>query len=438
MMKTGQRSGTPKVLFLSGLQIYPAHSGGYLRSFALANALKHHGLQVFVYSLVGRKKDYLTLRRSSIQTWPEGVEEYVDRRVLGFLAAYASYALALPPVWLTAYLQAAASSPREILLPALLREKLAWCDVVLADFPFVHPIFGAPSAGGRLRVLSTHNVEHRLHDQSGWHRRRIRARVRDIELTAAEACDILVSCCTDDADFFGANARVRQSVMVPNGIDVRRFQGIEVHRPRIRRELGIADNVKLFLFTASRWGPNREAFDYLVEFARTYRRLLLEQRIHILVVGGVAAKQIQMPGFTATGKVELAEPYFAAADAALNPLLSGAGTNLKTSEFIAMRLPIVTTRFGARGFVLENGKTGFLFEKDALAPVLSMVRRLFDEAPARLRQMAEEAYAQNESAIDMDTCARPLVHAIADARERLRDSANEPSSTFVDSVLARL
>ena len=40
-------------------------------------------------------------------------------------------------------------------------------------------------------------------------------------------------------------------------------------------------------------------------------------------------------------------------------------------------------------FRLENGKTAFLFEKDALAPVLTNVRRLFDEDAGRLRRMAD-------------------------------------------------
>ncbi len=417
-MTNDQSARGPKVLFLSALQIYPAYSGGHFRSYGLANALRHHGLDVFVYSLAGRKKDYLRFRRPSVQRWPEGIEEYVDRGALGFLIQYASYALALPPVWRTAFLRTAASSPREMLLPAFLREKLAWCDVIVADFPFVHPIFNAPSAKGRLRVLSTHNVEHRLHDRRVWHKRRIQATVRDIELAAAEACDVLVSCCTDDAEFFAANARVRRSVVVPNGVDVRRFGGIEAHRSRVRHELGVADDVKVFLFTASRGAANREAFEYLVGFARNHGRFLDEQKIHILVVGGVTADQVRLPGFTATGRVAVVEPYFAAADAGLNALWSGAGTNLKTCEFIAVRLPLVTTRFGARGYLLEDGTSAFLFEKGGLAPVLSLVRRLFDTDPSRLRRMADEGYRQNEGAIDMDACARPLVDALSGARER--------------------
>jgi glycosyltransferase involved in cell wall biosynthesis len=182
----------------------------------------------------------------------------------------------------------------------------------------------------------------------------------------------------------------------------------------------------LLLFTGSKWGPNREAFEYVRGFAKIHARLLAEQRMHILVVGNVASEPIHLQGFTATGRVDRMEPYFAAADAALNPILSGGGTNIKMGEFIAVRLPIVSTAFGTRGFRLEDGKTAFLFETGGLAPVLSMARRLFDEDPARLRQMAEDAYAENESAIDMDACAQRLVAAMGEAREQSRDVGHAP------------
>jgi glycosyltransferase involved in cell wall biosynthesis len=398
-----------RLLFLSSLQIHPTLSGGQLRSFALASALQRHGVEVFVYSLVGRKHDYLERRPSALQTWPGGIREYVDRGPLGFLAQYASYALGLPPLWLTAYLRAACCSRGERLLTPLLRARLAWSDVVLADFPFLHPVFEAPSAKGSLRVLSTHNLEHRLCPD--W----LGPAVRRIETRAAATSHIVVSCCSGDRDYFESHAPVRRSVVVPNGTDLRRFQGLAApQRSAARRALGIADDVLLLLFTGSKYGPNREAFEYLASFAASERRLLEERRVHLLVVGGVA-QPARLPGLTVTGKVDVVEPYFAAADIALNPIETGAGTNVKVAEFLAARLPIVSTAFGARGFALEHGKTAFLFERAGLGAMLSQVRGLSDAEPERLRQMADLAYAANEGAIDMDAAVRPLVAAMHQA-----------------------
>jgi glycosyltransferase involved in cell wall biosynthesis len=410
-----------KVLLLSGLQLYPTLSGGTLRSHSLALALKRHGYDVFVHSLTGRKPDYRARQPSAVQRWPGGVDEYVDRSLPSVGRWLASYVLGLPPLWLTARLATGVRSPGELLLPRLLRRKLAWCDVVVADFPFVYPILLARSARGRLRIVNTHNIEHHLYDDpTRWRDRRIRAAVRAVELKAAASCDILVSCCDGDADFFTANVPVRRSVVVPNGVDVRRFEGIAAHRPATRKEQGLADDIKVFLFTASRWGPNREAFDYLREFARTHARFLEDRKVHILVAGNVTAQPERLPGFTATGRVTATEPYFAAADAALNPIASGTGTNLKTCEFLAARLPLLSTTFGARGFHLEHGRTGFLFDKKDLASALSAVRSLFDEHPARLREMTDAAYAANERLIDMDLGVGVLVDAIGESLKPTR------------------
>src|SRR5688572_11598235 len=149
----------PRVLFVSGLQIHPTVSGGTLRSFALARALARRGFEVRVHSLTGRKADYLARRASSVGTWPGGIGERVDRGAMSILDWAAGYVLGLPPLWLTLRLGAAAAAG---LLPRRLRDSLAWCDVVVADFPWVAPVFGARAARGKRRVLSTHNVEHHL------------------------------------------------------------------------------------------------------------------------------------------------------------------------------------------------------------------------------------------------------------------------------------
>jgi glycosyltransferase involved in cell wall biosynthesis len=395
-----------------------------LRSHALATALQRRGFEVFVHSLTGRKADYKARRPSSTQRWPEGVEEYVDRSLPSAARWILSYVLGAPPLWLTARLAAGVRAPGEALLPRRLRDRLAWCDVVVADFPFVYPILTASLARDRLRILNTHNIEHRLYDDSrGWRARGMRAAVCAVEIAAAASCDILVSCCEEDAAFFDSHAPDAKSVVVPNGVDVRRFLGTEVDRLSLRHALGLGDGTRVFLFTASRWGPNREAFEYLRGFAREQAALLAEKGIHFLVVGSVTDQPERFPGFTATGRVPRSEPYFAAADAALNPISSGTGTNLKTCEFLAARLPLLTTAFGARGFDVRDGHTGFVFDTSSLAPALARVCALLEEDPGRLRAMAETAYMANERLVDMDVA----VSGLADMMDaRWTDGARDP------------
>lgn len=415
---TAQSTGG-RVLLVSGLQVYPTLSGGQLRTFALANALARRGNDVFVYSFVGRKRDYLARKPSGTQIWPSGVKEHVNRSTLGFLAGYGSYALSLPPLWLSLFLHCACMLRPLPLLPRLLRDKLAWCDTVIADFPFLYPVFGANKGRNGLRVLNLHNVEHRFYGAGGRLRDRLlRAAVRHVEHAAVRSADVVVTCSDGDRQYFESNAEIRCSLMVPNGIDPERFRFSPTTRTRVRAELSIPDNVKLFLFTASKWGPNQEAFDFLLGFAKTHERRLLEHGIHLLVVGNVVAAPIRLPALTATGNVDEAEPYFAAADAAINPLVTGGGTNVKMGEFIAARLPILVSAFGARGYRIEHSRTGFVFERENLLEALLKVRRLLDSEPAVLRAMVDDAFVENAPFIDMNQCIQPLAEVLRDHRRR--------------------
>lgn len=402
-----------RILVVSPLQVYPTLSGGNLRTFSLASALAARGAEVFVYSFVGRKRDYAARARSVLQSWPSGVHEYVNRSLPGFLAGYGSYALGLPPLWLAAYLRAGTACPADGLLPKMLRERLSWCDAVIADFPFAHPVFAARSARGKVRVLNTHNVEHHLYQENGGVRSKaLRQAVRRVELAAVRKAEVVISCSADDQACFKDCVGPRDSVVVPNGVDVRRFEPSPAVRRDVRTALGIGDSDLLVLFTASKWGPNQEAFDFLRAFVRAHAQTLMEQGIHFLVVGSVADSPFCLPGLTATGRVEAVEPFFAAADVAINPLVAGAGTNVKMCEFIAAHLPVLVTPFGARGYRIEDRRTGFLFDRANLMGTLLEVRSRFDADRRELRAMADRAFRANSSVVSMDECVLPLVRLL--------------------------
>lgn len=407
-----EQSKRVRVLIVSPLQLHPTLSGGHLRTFSMANALSRQGADVFVYSFAGRKSDYLARVPSGIQTWPRSeVLEYVNRSAAGFVANYGSYWLGLPPLWLTGYLHSASKMARAALLPRLLRDKLDWCDVLIADSPFTYSVFGTVAPYSRLRVLNLHNVEHHLLDTNGcWRDRWVRNIVRRVELDAASSADVVVSCSDGDARYFEKHCTVRRSLVVPNGIDVERFRFPPEVRAGMRDRLGFRDErTCVVLFTASKWAANQEAYEYLLAFCESHERVLVEKRLHLLVVGSVVQHPIRLPALTATGRVDVAEPYFAAADAAINPVNTGSGTNVKVGEFIAARLPVLSTAFGARGYSIENARTGFIFKREELLSSLLEFRTIFDSDRQRLTRMSEDAFLVNKHVIDMDECVRPLV-----------------------------
>ena len=64
----------------------------------------------------------------------------------------------------------------------------------------------------------------------------------------------------------------------------------------------------------------------------------------------------EIPGVKVTGAVENIKPYYERAKVYVAPFRFGEGTRLKVLEAMAMRMPIVTTKFGCQGIDIANGR----------------------------------------------------------------------------------
>jgi hypothetical protein len=177
-------------------------------------------------------------------------------------------------------------------------------------------------------------------------------------------------------------------------------------RHRLRSELEIPEDSKVFLFSASYYDPNIEAFRFIKDFVDKSSLLLRRFRMLFLVVGTVSPKPIKSEFLIATSEVESTDPFFSAADFAINPVVRGAGTSIKASEFIASKLPLFSTPFGVRGFNLMHEKEVFLFERETLGKTLE--KTFNDDVKVDFQLMAERAFHRNRECIDMAVSIGPL------------------------------
>ena len=380
-----------KILVLSGLQVFPPESGGQLRTAGLIGALVARGYDVTVYSMVGRKADYLARLPSGFTSLRERLREYVDRGRFWAAMQFPSYWLRLPPLWIAALLS--------IQTPRKLKQLLAECDAVLVDFPFLYPAAGRAS---RPMALNTHNVEANL-----WPRRWVSRLVAAIEKRAARGVQHVFCCSESDLEHFTALAGPGRTSMVPNGIDPTRFAGIASERAPLRAALGYRDEDRVLFFAASAFAPNVEALAWLQSFVASNQALLESRNLHFLVAGSVAKQPFESPRLRAVGMVPHIEPYFAAADLAFNGVFRGSGTNVKMAEFIAAGLPILSSTSGMRGYDVTDGEDCIAFTAETLATVLAGNTMLDD--PQRLAAMAKSAYEKNKRQIDMNWCVEPIV-----------------------------
>lgn len=233
-------------------------------------------------------------------------------------------------------------------------------------FPFVAPvldgeqqlvIYDAQNCEGLLRVKLLDDGT-KLADEV------CRGAVR-CEYELCHAADLIFACSQEDKESFIYIYGVDPDkiIIVPNGVFTSKILPCEDgKRKKLRAKLGITKPAACFI--GSGYYPNEEAGRLIIEVADTL------PQYQFVIIGGVGnslkdIKREDHPNVIVTGFVEEGEKleYLAVSDIAVNPMLSGSGTNIKMFDFMAAGLPIITTDIGARGIANTNGRVYQLCEK---------------------------------------------------------------------------
>lgn len=347
-----------RIVIVSGLQVFPTQSGGQLRTAMVVRRMELEN-EVFLYSYTGRKSDYLDRVGSGGNQVAPRVQEFVNRSGFFGSVQWVFYRLGLPPLWL--------SVVSYFYVPKRLREAIAISNEVIVDQPFLFPILYRVKGK---RVLNTHNVEHHLWRSSWFAKVFISPLVKWIEVKALAASEKAYCCSQEEKEIFLQMAKRPVEIeIIPNGVPA--IQRDASRGALIRKELEIPVDSKVILFSASQYAPNRAALVFLSEFAREKRALLERLNVFLLVVGSVSPQARREGRLIVTGPVDEVAPYFSAADLAINPVNTGSGTNVKMYEYRAAGLPILSTRFGARGLGMVEAVDFVPFEdRESLAGAL--------------------------------------------------------------------
>jgi len=356
-----------KILMLCGYRIFPPSTGGNVHSTTIARALARMGYQVLVYCLAGRREDYTRSDRSHASFMRKQIEPGLEEETnlgAGFGLTQAIFRRAgVPRIWQFELL-------RRAVVPRRLREALLQADIIISDFPFCPPVPGPWS--DKPWFMISHELGFRLFEQGTRLERLFAPRMRAIEAGAPGRYRDIFVCAQEDRDFFRANdsqARLKLPY-IRCGVDSRAYVAQPGVRERIRAELALTDADTLLVFSGSRFGPNLEAFEELKIFCRDEAQFLAEKRLYFLALGSMAATPSRDGALIVTGPVPEVIPYFAAADAGLNPITRGSGSNVKLFEYLVSRLPVISTMFGVRGTELKPHVDFIPFEPGALRPAL--------------------------------------------------------------------
>jgi glycosyltransferase involved in cell wall biosynthesis len=398
-----------QILLLSGFRIFPAFTGGHVHTGGVAHALAKMGHQVRIYSLAGRQSDYSfrkffgEARRIDVIA-PNLTEETNLGPLYGLLQALMRR-LDIPRVWLHGLMRLG-------IVPRGLREALRNADVVICDLPWCAKVPGPWSS--KPWYMLSHNLEYRLLEQAAPRQRRFAGWMRRVEQQAPTVFKDIFACAEEDRNFFRAQspAGKQRIPLIRCGVDPDDYQVVPGTRERLRAELGLTEEDHLLVFSGSGYAPNVEALATVREFVRKHAEFLARARVYILALGSVAAAPSREGALITTGRVPAVIPYFAAADAGLNPVVRGSGSNVKVFEYLAARLPIISTAFGMRGTELQSPEDFLSYEGDTLMQAIATF--VGSRTRQQWRDHAEAVWQRHSRSCDINELVKEAISQLPD------------------------
>lgn len=386
-----------KILILSGCKIFPNQSGGHLRSGSVAKSLARLGNEVCIYGIAGRKTDYGKGQSMLYQGIEENLVEEVNLSLPIGIVQSVSRKLGLPRIWQFLLLSLG-------LIPRSLRTRLEWADIIICDSPYTPRIPGLHE--NKIWILLSHNLEYKLMSQGSRAEKFFASWMEGKERLVPLQYDGVLACAKQDAEFFKALTKNPEQVrLVPNGIDPENYTRWEVEGQKIRSDLGVTDQDHLIVFSGSRFQPNLDALQKLDIFCQKEQKFLNESRIRFLILGSICSEPKTTSTQLITGPVPDTYPYFASADAALNPVQTGSGSNVKIFEYVAARLPVLSTVFGTRGTELIAERDYLAFDDDASLKA-ALQAYLVTKSKAEWKEHAAEVWGRVQDSCDMTSILR--------------------------------
>jgi glycosyltransferase involved in cell wall biosynthesis len=334
-----------KLVVTTTFPVYPPRGGGQSRIFHLYRNLAQF-IDVDIISLCNHGEPSLD------ETIAPGMREVRVAKSAAHHQKEAEYSRSVDWVPVT-----------DVVMPVLYKETPGYVDAlaaasrdafaVVASHPYVIDAL-EDCAPQKPLWFEVHNVEYELKraifpdSDAG---KSMLDLVRGAESKAWHASDLAFACTTADleslAALYGANSAL--TLEVPNGVAIDEVPyHSEFDRIRLKASLGL-EGKHIAVFMGSWHGPNLAAIEFLLTVAES----LPSVTFVILGSAGLAFRDRKIPpNVLMTGPVddEAKCILLGAADVALNPLMTGSGSNLKMLDYAAAGVPILSTKFGARGF----------------------------------------------------------------------------------------
>jgi glycosyltransferase involved in cell wall biosynthesis len=388
---SANRKTRPKVTVAVPFPIYPPLGGGQLRVFSLFRHVARD-LDVELVTLDGNGTEFFAGDIASGMKEVRITKSVRHREEEASLARQAG-GVSIGDIATTLLLE---HTPEYL---EQLARSMRTADVVVASHPYFVPAI-RKFLERQLLVYEAQDVEAILKkavlNKSGPVGAHLAGVAREIEQEACRYSSLILCCSeTDAAELRGLyDVDPSRIVIAPNGVEISTAHFTHpALKDRLKLEYGISGQ-QIVLFVGSSHPPNLAAAEALCGIAREL------PNVKFLIVGSQCLPLSERPRPKNVGLMGVVDDdtlasLLSLADVALNPMLSGSGTNLKIATYLAAGVPVITTACGARGYRLVDG------EHALICPIEGFARRVVELLSDKVlaerlavhgRRLAEEHY----------------------------------------------
>ncbi|HXV75024.1 MAG TPA: glycosyltransferase family 4 protein [Candidatus Polarisedimenticolaceae bacterium] len=389
-----------RLIFVSPRFLFPADSGGKIRTTQILRGMKHGPFELTLVSpeppAAGDR-----FRRELDEVCDRFVGWNETRRGPLFRLTRLRHALAREPI--------PVATDRSRDGRAAIERQLA-SEPDVAVFDFAHAAVLAPDAIDVPTVLFTHNVESwifRRHAEVAsnpvvrWAWRRQWRKMERFEQAALARFDTVVAVSDGDARFFRERYGANNVRLIPTGVDLGYF-GYEPP--------GDGDGV--VFIGAMDWLANQDGVGWLLD--EVWPRIAASRpTADMRVVGrqppASLVRRADGQRWSFTGFVDDVRTHVRGRSVCVIPLRVGGGTRIKAFEAMAMGCPVVSTSIGVEGLPLEDGvhylraDTADEFSGAVLRLLVDSQLRTRISAAAR-RHVEEHFSARRAASVFQDIC----------------------------------
>lgn len=255
-------------------------------------------------------------------------------------------------------------------------------------------------------IYDAHNVEFKLHREIlPAAATQLLSEIARVEQAACQDSQLIITCSQQDADALAELYSVDSAKfkVVPNGADITK-RLLTSRLSYVNNKLSQGIEYPLAMFMGSCHVPNINAAQHILNMAQKLPNI----QFNLLGSLSRAFQKRQLPANVEMSGIVTEDEknkMLCTADIALNPVLSGSGTNIKMFDYMAAGIPIVTTEYGARGIGGIDGQHFLVGEPtDIPGKILELIR---DKAKATY--LAGNAYCLVKKNFDWRQIAASFV-----------------------------